>query len=132
MYTHYAVGVPSEAFSRQEFQRLLDVIAYSAGQLQEALGTDSLAIAHLRGRLWFPWFTARGIKGEIEDYHRLVYGLCSLAKEYPYRLPKADSRREVQSLLDELGLDVKPRKSRFFRLLRGLTNLIQPDDSHIV
>lgn len=119
MYAHYAVGVPSWKFSQREFQRLLDIVTYNAGQLTEALGTESLAIAHLRGRLWFPWFTPKGVCGETEDYHYLVNGLCGLAQAYPRQISLEESWHEVRFLLWESGFRTRTMLSSVYMVWKN-------------
>ena len=107
MYSHYAVGTPDRSVSDRDFRKLMDIIAVNEDLLKRALGTETLAVIHLRGRLWFPWFTVHGAAEEIGVYHDLIAGLCDLAGSSTYNpmcgYGTQPKKRTMLRFLEELG-----------------------------
>lgn len=123
MYSHYAVGVPDKTVSNQTFQRLLEIIAVNSSLLKQALGTETLAVVHIRERLWFPWFTVQGAAGEIRVYHDLIASLCDLAED-PAHNPVCGygaqpGKRTMLRFLEELGFTRRCQKEVWSFLLRN-------------
>lgn len=123
MYTHYAVGVPTQSLSQQEFEQLLEIIAHNEELLKKALGADNLAVVILLGRLWFPWFTPQGCFGEIGTYHALVSGLCAQAKSLDYHPMKTHqssaSKFAMWLFLLKLGFTGKHQRASRELLLKN-------------
>lgn len=76
----FAVGIPIGEFPDTMFQNLMSLIAARANLLKKALGTETLVIVYLRGKLWFPWFTIRESHREAIIYRHFVYFLCEAAR----------------------------------------------------
>ena len=65
--------------SGQAFLNLQKIVASKAPLLKLALGTDTLDIQFTEGKIRFPWFTLRGIDGEVDAYAKLIDALIKMA-----------------------------------------------------
>ena len=54
-------------------------MASKAPLLKLALGTDTLDIQFTEDKIRFPWFTLRGIDGEVDAYAKLIDALIKMA-----------------------------------------------------
>lgn len=131
MNSHYAVWVPAQCFTDAEFQKLLKIIAYHTTPIQKALNTDSLPVLALCDRLWFPWFTPKGISYENNLYHDIIQELCMMAKNPTYHPSRHQKDKpgevELQYLLEDLKFAVKLQKyQRRFPHLYRLGQLLDP------
>lgn len=121
MYSHYAVGTPDRSVSDRGFRKLMDIIAVNEGLLKRALGTETLAVIHLKGRLWFPWFTVQGVECEIGVYHDLIAALSDLTEDPTYDpmcgYCNCPQKRTIRLFLAELGfVGERQRATREFLL----------------
>ena len=74
-----AIEIPKTTLSGQAFLNLQKIVASKAPLLKLALGTDTLDIQFTEGKIRFPWFTLRGIDGEVDAYARLISALVQMA-----------------------------------------------------
>ena len=91
----YAVGIPIEEFPDTMFQNLMALIAARTDLLKKALGTETLSIVFVRGKLWFPWFNIQESKREAVIYRHFIYFLCEVARfqsYYPAWLDRKSTR----------------------------------------
>ncbi len=121
--TSYAVGIPIEEFPDTMFRNLMALIAARADLLKKALGTETLAIVFVRGKLWFPWFTIRESTREVAIYRHFICFLCEVARfqsHYPAWLHYAGTGKLAMWLfLWELGYVGKDLKEGRKLLLRN-------------
>ncbi len=120
--TSFAVGIPSDEFPDSMFQNLMALIAARADLLKKALGTETLAIILLRGKLWFPWFTIRENCHEADIYREFVYFLCETARfqsHYPAWLRYAGTGKLAMRLflleIGYVGRDLKEGRKLLLR-----------------
>ncbi len=74
-----AIEIPKTTLSGQAFLNLQKIVGSKATLLKLALGTDTLDIQFTEGKIRFPWFTLRGIDGEVDAYARLISALVQMA-----------------------------------------------------
>lgn len=74
-----AIEIPKTTLSGQAFLNLQKIVASKAPLLKLALGTDTLDIQFTEGKIRFPWFTLRGIDGEVDAYAKLIDALIKMA-----------------------------------------------------
>ncbi len=74
-----AIEIPKTTLSGQAFLNLQKIVGSKATLLKLALGTDTLDIQFTEGKIRFPWFTLRGIDGEVDAYAKLIDALIKMA-----------------------------------------------------
>ncbi len=74
-----AIEIPKTTLSEQAFLNLQKIVASKAPLLKLALGTDTLDIQFTEDKIRFPWFTLRGIDGEVDAYAKLIDALIKMA-----------------------------------------------------
>ena len=64
-----------------ELSRLEALIESKESLIKKSIGTDSLAVGEIDGKLDFPWFKEDASPEEIKAYMDFVTALCRMAKE---------------------------------------------------
>ena len=88
-----AIEIPKTTLSGQAFLNLQKIVASKAPLLKLALGTDTLDIQFTEDKIRFPWFTLRGIDGEVDAYAKMAIRQKRVtAKEQPIENAKFSMR----------------------------------------
>lgn len=73
------IEVPKTLLSEQALMNLQKIVDSKATLLKLALGTDILDIQFTEDKICFPWFTPRGVDGEVDAYAKLIAALIKMA-----------------------------------------------------
>lgn len=123
--TAFTVEVPDTGFTPETREKLKKIIASKETLLKQALGTDSLPVAELDGRISFPWFTLHGLEGETDAYSRLVSAICNMAKKQKrvtaIEKPAENAKFTMRLFLIRLGFIGDEYKTARRILLKNLT-----------
>lgn len=78
--TGIAIQIPKASFTETSLQNLHHLVEAKGNLIKKALGTDSLPINEIDGRIDFPWFPATNNPEELNAYMHFITALCEMAR----------------------------------------------------